>query len=418
MQINLRQIVLTISRAVDLVGIDDVFHARRVAMLAVECAKVMKWDEATRETLFDAALLHDCGVSSTRDHRSIVDHIDWIDAEIHCRKGYALLRDFSPLAHLAPVVRYHHTHWRDLEHLMPRQPDLPPIDDRAKSLANLIYLTDRVDALASKYYADDSLLMHTDEIRAAIAARRAEFFAPELVDAFMQASDREAFWLLLDRVYVPQYVAEMEQATESRQATLADLKQFALLIAAIVDAKSHFTAEHSLGVARIGRYLGELCGIAGDRLEMLEIAALMHDIGKLRVPDELLESPAQYTAADRAVMKKHSFATYQILRQVGGFEDLALWAAEHHESLNGNGYPFHLRGTDIPLEARIVKVADVFQALAQRRPYREPMPAQDILGLLRRMQTAGEVDARLVDIVAAHLQHCEQLANRIEATAA
>lgn len=403
MQVTIRQMVLTISRAVDLVGVTDVFHGRRVGMMAVECAKSLGCDAATQRLLFDTGLLHDCGVSSTREHRIIINELDWEEANLHCENGYELLRNFAPLAHLAPLVRYHHTHWEDMAGL--------PIGPLDASHSNLIHLVDRVDALAARYYRDESLLLHVGEIRDLINRYRGRFFAPALVDAFLDASAPEAFWLLLDPAYIPQYVEDMGRFSDIRISTLAELKQFAFLIANIVDEKSHFTAEHSLGVARLSRFLGQQIGFSGEHLEKLEIAALLHDIGKLQVPDELLESPAALSLADLAVMKKHSFATYQILRQVGGFEELALWAAEHHESLNGDGYPFHLKGDAISIEARVIKIADIYQALAQRRPYREPMPASGILELLRKMQSGNEVDGALVDTVALHLDECQRVAS-------
>lgn len=402
MQINVQQMVLTLSSAVDLVGVNDVFHGRRVGMMAVECARTLGWDEETRRQLFDAGLLHDCGVSSTREHHQLVNELDWEGSNLHCEKGYGLLRDFAPLAHLAPIVRYHHTHWEHMAGLR--------IEPRIAHHANLIHLVDRVDALAARYYQDESLLLHAGEIRDVISRYRNQFFAPDLVDAFLAASAPEAFWLLLDPAYIPQYVADMNASGVIRPGTLEELKQFAFLIARIVDAKSHFTAEHSLGVARLARFLGEQSGVTGERLEKLEIAALMHDIGKLQVPDELLDSSAVFSPENRSVMKKHSFATYQILRRIGGFEELALWAAEHHESLNGSGYPFHLQAGEIPHEARIIKVADIFQALAQRRPYRAPMPVPKILALLRTMQAAGEVDGAIVDLVALHSEDCRRAA--------
>lgn len=403
MLINTQQMVLTISRAVDLVGVDDVFHGRRVGMMAVECARALGLDSASQQLLLDAGLVHDCGVSSTVERRKIVEELDWEGSNLHCEKGYALLKDFAPLSHLAPIVRYHHTHWEKLQAMR--------IDPLVARDANLIHLVDRVDALACKYYRDESLLLHVGEIRELIAHYRDRFFAPDLIDAFIQVSEPEAFWLLLDPVYVPQFVADIEQPSTYRAGTLSELKQFAHIIASIVDAKSHFTAQHSLGVGRLARFVGQCVGISGDRLEKLEIAALMHDIGKLQVPDELLESPGSFSPAERAIMKKHSFATYQILKQIGGFEEMALWAAEHHESLNGSGYPFHLKAAEIPPEARIIKVADIFQALAQRRPYRAPMPGPDILNVLHKMRDAGEVDGSLVDVLTQHLDECLQLAN-------
>jgi putative nucleotidyltransferase with HDIG domain len=394
--------VLTLSRAIDLVGVTDVFHGRRVGMMAVECAKSLGHDTATRHLLFDAGLLHDCGVSSTKEHHLIVTEFNWEGTSLHCEKGYELLRGFAPLAHLAPLVRYHHTHWAAMPGLQ--------IDPLVASHANLIHLVDRVDALATQYYRDESLLLHVGEIRDLIHRYRGQFFAPALVDAFLDASAPEAFWLQLDPTYIPQYINEMGRFSETHASTLAELKQFACLIAQIVDAKSHFTAEHSIGVARLSRFLGQLAEFSGEHLEKLEIAALLHDIGKLQIPDEILESHTTLSPAEFAIMKKHSFATYQILRQVGGFEELALWAAQHHESPDGNGYPFRLKGDAISIEARIIKSADIYQALAQNRPYRKPTPAEEILALLRKKQADSEVDGALVDKLALHLEECHSIA--------
>jgi response regulator RpfG family c-di-GMP phosphodiesterase len=182
--------VLTLSRAVDLVGVTDVFHGRRVGMIAVECAKALGCDAATQHLLFDAGLLHDCGVSSTKEHHVIVNAFDWEGMNLHCEKGYALLHSFAPLAHLAPLVRYHHTHWDAMSGLQ--------IDPLIARHANIIQLADRIDVLAAKYYQDGPLLLHVGEIRDLIHRYRGQFFAPALVDAFLDASAPEAFWLQLD----------------------------------------------------------------------------------------------------------------------------------------------------------------------------------------------------------------------------
>ena len=140
----------------------------------------------------------------------------------------------------------------------------------------------------------------------------------------------------------------------------------------------------------------------------------MHDIGKLQIPDEILESPQKLTPMERVIMKKHSFATYQLLKRVSGFEELALWASQHHESLHGGGYPFHVSAKELPLESKIIKVADIYQALAQTRPYRQPLEALDILELLRQMQMDYEVDAEMINFVAAHLDGCHKAAVGLE----
>jgi HD-GYP domain-containing protein (c-di-GMP phosphodiesterase class II) len=93
-----------------------------------------------------------------------------------------------------------------------------------------------------------------------------------------------------------------------------------------------------------------------------------------------------------------------------GLEELALWASQHHESLNGGGYPFRNTAGDLSLESRIIKVADIYQALAQTRPYRQPLSTSEILQLLRQMEGTLEIDSRLVDFVADHLGGCQQAA--------
>lgn len=402
MEMDLRQMVLVLANAVDLVGIDDVGHGKRVAVMAKECARRLDWSETDQDLLMNAGLLHDCGVSSTKVHKETIQTFDPEGTLAHCEKGASILERFAPLAELAPLVLHHHTHWQDLQaHRM-----APAL----RRLANLLHLADRVDALAIPHHRSDSILHHMAGIRAKVAEYRGTFFEPGLLDAFLEVSRAEAFWLIQGQDYLPQALADLATPGPICPMGAKEFKQFALTMAEIVDAKSPFTAQHSLGVARLACCLAELAGLPLERIDRLEVAALLHDIGKLRIPDEILDYPRQLSPEDRATMRRHSFASYQILRQISGFEDLALWAALHHESLNSDGYPFRLGPEALPLEARILKVADVFQAMAQQRPYRGPWPPNQILALLKEMQASLEVDADLVDLVARHLDRCHRAA--------
>ena len=401
---DLSQMVLALANAVDLVGVDDASHGKRVGVMAVTCARRLDWTEAEQNLLLNAGLLHDCGVSSTRTHGDLVASFDPDPAgtEAHCTKGAGILERFTPLAPLAPIVRYHHTHWADLA-----KAGLAPALARS---ANLLHLVDRADMLAVPHHLADTVLHHAEEIRRQVAEYRGTFFGPELLDAFLEVSRAEAFWLGQGRDYLGQTLEDLVSPDQTCAVDGDDLKQWALIMAEIVDAKSPFTAEHSLGVARVACCLAELAGLPSERIERLEMAALLHDVGKLCIPDQILEYPSQLSPEDRSVMRRHSFASYQILRRIHGFEDLALWAALHHESMNSDGYPFRLGPEALPLEARILKVADVYQAMAQRRPYRGPWPPDQILALLVDMQTNREVDPHMVDLVARNLDRCHRAA--------
>ncbi|WP_434471332.1 HD domain-containing phosphohydrolase [Aeromonas veronii] len=394
--VDLRQVVYALSASLDLVGIGDVAHGKRVGIMAAECSRFLGMSEAERRLLFELGVLHDIGVSSTITHHHLVSEFDWESSQRHCEVGYQLLKDFRLLAPLALPIRYHHTHWYLLR-------DMVAVDRKVARQANLIFLVDRCDALAAPYYADGSLLMHTAEIRERLAACSGEFFAPELVDAFLKASRSEAFWLQLEARAINDYMLDMLQKREPCITNNGELKVLARIFSGIVDAKSPFTMTHSLGVSRLSRALAEQMGVSAIHCDMLEIAGLLHDLGKLRVPDEILDKPACLTKEERAIINTHSFETYQILRHIEGFEEIACWAAYHHEEPDGEGYPFHLPASAMALEARILRVADIFQAMVQDRPYRRGLPARDALTFMQQLADQGRVDPAVVAVLADHL---------------
>jgi HD-GYP domain-containing protein (c-di-GMP phosphodiesterase class II) len=342
MHVDLWQLVYTLSDALDLVGVDDRYHSKRVAVMAATVGETMGWEPERLEMLFFGGLLHDCGVSSTRVYKQLVTELDWAGVEEHCERGSTLLAEFSPLSHLAPLVQHHHCHWEVLT-----QKGLP---QQVALTSNLIYLADQVDALASGHYGQDLLLARRD-IRSTVGRYRGTFFAPELLEVFLSVSAREAFWLSLEPNHIKASArAWMPEATFHELGS-ADTRQLAHIFATIVDAKSPFTAEHSRGVAQLSRWLAECSQLSAETCDQLEIAGLLHDIGKLMVPDEILDKPGDLDAVELAIIRQHSFETYENLKQICGFEEIAGWAAYHHESLNGRGYPFHLSEDELGIEA-------------------------------------------------------------------
>ena len=403
LQVDIRQVVYALSASLDLVGIGDVAHGKRVGIMAAECSRVLGMDDVERRLLFELGVLHDIGVSSTAIHHHLVSEFDWESSQLHCEVGYQLLKDFRLLAPLALPIRYHHTHWKLLR-------NLPDVDKKVARQANLIFLVDRCDALAAPHYSDGSLLMHTNEIRERLQGYSGEFFDPELVAAFLQASRSEAFWLQLEARSINDYMLEMLQEREPCTTTNGELKALALIFSGIVDAKSAFTMAHSFGVARLSRLLAERMGVSAIHCDMLEIAGLLHDLGKLRVPDEILDKPGRLTSEERAIINTHSFETYQILRHIEGFEEIACWASYHHEEPDGEGYPFHLPASAMALEARILRVADIFQAMVQDRPYRQGLSAGEALSFMKQLVREGRVDGDVVAVLAENLPQMVQAA--------
>lgn len=385
--VDLMEVTLALSDALDLVGVKVVQHGKRVAFMANEMAVCRGLDDPLRAELFRAALLHDCGVSSTELHRKLHQELDWEGSDDHCRRGAALLAGFSPFSRLRRVVRFHHTEWND-----PKRSTIPR---RISLLADMVHLADRVDAMIGRSSGD--VLLARDGIRREVEAHAGTWFSPASVGAFLDVSRAEAFWLGLESHHLDRAIGELATSfPDARTIGVEDLRALAQIFARIVDDKSPFTAEHSQGVARVAGLLGKLLGRPAAECALLEIAGLLHDVGKLRVPDAVLDKPAPLDPEEFASIQRHTFETWQILRRVHALRPIAAWAAMHHERPTEGGYPFHLAAGQMPLQARIVAVADVLQAFAQDRPYRRALSKERAFSTLAAMAAQGRLDTLVV----------------------
>jgi HD-GYP domain-containing protein (c-di-GMP phosphodiesterase class II) len=177
------------------------------------------------------------------------------------------------------------------------------------------------------------------------------------------------------------------------------LEQIGQILSRIVDFRSSYTATHSGGVAVTASLLARRLLFEERECRLVRIAGHLHDLGKVAVPNAILEKPARLNASEFDVIRGHAYYTYQILSNIGGFEEITQWAAFHHERMDGRGYPFHYRGDALPLGSRILAVADVFTALTENRPYRQGVLRDGTIGILREFASNGSLDGRIVSVL-------------------
>jgi len=144
-----------------------------------------------------------------------------------------------------------------------------------------------------------------------------------------------------------------------------------------LDAKDKYTAGHSKNVEKISALLCREFGLSESHTEMVRIAALLHDIGKIGVKEEVLNKPGKLTDEELSIIKEHPQKGYEILKEVPALKEASLWVKYHHEWYNGSGYPDRIKGDEIPLEAQILSLADVFDALVSDRPYRKAFSQEE-----------------------------------------
>ncbi|MDK2794169.1 MAG: hypothetical protein PWP75_798 [Caldanaerobacter sp.] len=144
-----------------------------------------------------------------------------------------------------------------------------------------------------------------------------------------------------------------------------------------LDAKDKYTAGHSKNVEKIAALLCREFGFSESHTEMVRIASLLHDIGKIGVKEEVLNKPGKLTDEELSIIKEHPQKGYEILRDVPALKEASLWVKYHHEWYDGSGYPDGIKGDEIPLEAQILSLADVFDALVSDRPYRKAFSQEE-----------------------------------------
>ena len=175
---------------------------------------------------------------------------------------------------------------------------------------------------------------------------------------------------------------------DNRQTHLVEsgrIDQICEAFADVVDAKSHFTFRHSLGVAEAAFGIAQNMGMPGGRTQLVRRAALLHDIGKLSVSNRILDKKTGLDSDEWSAVYQHPSITRLILERVAPFREIAIIAGEHHEKLDGSGYPHRLEGRHLSLESRIISVADVYGALSEDRPYRPGLMLDEILAIMAKL---------------------------------
>jgi putative nucleotidyltransferase with HDIG domain len=193
-------------------------------------------------------------------------------------------------------------------------------------------------------------------------------------------------------------LAAEKRTSEDRGGNLAAV----LALTEVLDIRDAGTAVHSQTVGRYAETIARELGLADELVERVRLAGILHDVGKIAVPDAVLSKPGKLTDDEYEQMKKHPEVGAVII-DGADLKDVASWVMAHHERPDGRGYPRGLAGEEIPLEARILGVADAYEAMTADRVYRRAMPVQDARAELRRC-AGTQFDPRVVEVFLAALE--------------
>jgi putative nucleotidyltransferase with HDIG domain len=221
---------------------------------------------------------------------------------------------------------------------------------------------------------------------AVLNERSGRWFDPELVQIAVALHNEGSLWQDCARGDDPERTraAVKDLAPDSIDLAADQIDNVCLAFAEVIDAKSPFTYRHSMDVATAAAGIAETLGLPSEACVRIRRAGLLHDLGKLSVPNSILDKPTQLSAAEWTVVKGHPGLSRSILERVSAFRQLSVIAGNHHERLDGSGYPDKKSAGLLSLESRILSVADVFGALTEERPYRASLDLEQVASIMAK----------------------------------
>jgi HD-GYP domain-containing protein (c-di-GMP phosphodiesterase class II) len=402
-RIKLSDLILSFSKALDFVNPVMMNHHIRVAIIAREIARQYGMPNNEIANIFLSSTLHDIGAFSLKDRLTTLD-FEIKNPQSHAEKGYLLLKNtgFDLLPDVAKIIRFHHLPWADGKGAYFE-------GERVHIGSHIIHLADRIEVLIDR---QKYILNQGREILDIIKTKAGSMFMTNVVKSFEELSQKEYFWLDAASPEIDQIIYDRNVLPDV-ELDIGGLLKTARLFSHIIDYRSRFTAVHSAGVSAVASLLAQMAGFSDKECEMMRIAGYLHDIGKLAISAEILEKPARLSNEEFNIMKSHVYHSYRILEAVSGLEIINTWASFHHERMDGNGYPFHIKGNELPIGSRIMAVADVFTAITEDRPYRKGMSGKEALKVIEDMAKNNSLDKSIVDLAGTYFRHLDDV--RLEA---
>jgi HD-GYP domain-containing protein (c-di-GMP phosphodiesterase class II) len=430
LEIPIGELLAALSHALDLTEGAPAGHTLRSCMIAMRLADDIGLGSEDRTALYYAMLLKDAGCSSNAaritalfgsDDHTVKPRMKIVDANrkirlaietfrntggglrsrvahfmgiargggvtreliaIRCERGANIARQMGFPDATCSAIRSLDEHWNGAGHPEGLKERAIPL------LARIANLAQTVDIFHGAHGVRATMAMVKD--------RRKTWFDPQLADRVLRWRRDADWWTWLTESAPELEVVAMEPPEPRRAVQGAGFDLVAQSFADIVDAKSPFTYRHSTNVSRWARQVGTKFYTDEDQLTRLARAGLLHDIGKLGVSNTILDKNGPLVDDERTLMQAHPVHTWEILRRVPAFSDFARMASLHHEKLDGSGYPWQVPGEALDLPARILVVADIFEALTADRPYRAGMPVAAALGLLQK-DRGTKLDAAVLD---------------------
>ena len=393
MQARLDIICRVISQALDVVEA-EVFdsterHSLRVAALCVAMGRYLVYDDDHLMALTIGAMFHDCALTEY-----ILGEREGVQSgknlRLHCEKGQHNIRCL-PLEHKPEGYILYHHEYADGSGIFGLKMGEYPIE------AELIALADRGDVRSRLQFLPlEEIIL----IREGVESLRGVRYSSTSIDAFLAVFDENMLLSLRNHAID----ATLDAAIPHLYVNLGDpgVIHIADFVARIIDYKSIFTERHTNQIAYRTYLMCEHYGYDDVDKGLIYLAAGLHALGKIRTPTSILENPGRLDPDEFRIISEHARHTYDWLNGVPGFDDICRWASNHHEKLDGSGYPFGLCAADLDFNSRLLGCMDIYQAVSEERPYHPQRSHEETMEIMYGMANEGKIDPQItrdIDLV-------------------
>lgn len=393
MKINVSEILYAFSVALDAVEGDLIgattFHSQRVAYISSLMTKNMGLSDKEKICLAISSVLHDNALTQYIQEE-MFKGVEYGNVKIdtalgrHCANGESNVKVLPVYENIDHVILYHHER-ADGNGPFHKKPEEIPFFSRVIHLADRVDVNVNFETIDEKKYSE--VIEHLKEYTGTVYDEEVvNLFIENVTFEKLKGIEGDKILTILNEE-IPHYI---------RDYSSKELLQLAEMFAKIVDYKSPFTTRHSRGIAQKAREMGIYYNWDEETCDKLYFAGAVHDIGKLLVNREILEKPDKLTEAEYKHIQNHAIGSYVILNGIAGIDDIRNWAVHHHEKLDGSGYPFGKTADELNKKERLMACLDIYQALIEARPYKEGMPHEKAMGILKSMADKGQLDKDIV----------------------
>lgn len=382
--IESKNIIQIIRKTLQLVDPRLTHHGERVSYIVSKMLQADGTFTSKEISLFSLlCIIHDIGISKTEEIDQLSDfHAE--DSWDHSIHGYLFLRNLPVLAQYADIILYHHLAYEKLQ----------TIPFPFKKVTAYLHLADKVDFMMQKgtFPVTESFLCHYRDTK----------FGAGDIDLFLKANEK---YSILRNLRMNHYEQDLQQISNGVTYTQEEIIDFIQMLVFAIDFRSEYTVTHTITTVAISMQLAKLLHLSKEDTQMILCGALLHDLGKVSIPVEILEKPSFLSETEMEIMKQHVILTGEIIKD---FIHPAIYeiAVSHHEKVDGTGYPRGLKGSEISINSRIVAVSDVVSALNGKRSYKEPFDRSNILRVLHTMWMEQKICPLVTKII---LDHYDEL---------